>query len=251
MTSSSGGPADVSPDHPLPAHRLIEVPGERLAKWVARFGDRHGAPEVVVSLTDVTLTSPDGAVAVLDRPWVSAPASPDARPVTTVATPDSSPDARAGDWLGDLTTRALLGREAGVLLIRRGGYAVGVVADGTVTRHKVGTKYVQSRTAAGGWSQQRFARRRDGQAKALIGAACDALVGVLDGRVPPALVVGGDRILVADVLADPRLSPLSDLPRHELWDIADPRLRTLTEAAGRACAIRIRLNDAAAARPAR
>ena len=29
-----------------------------------------------------------------------------------------------------------------------------------LTAHKVGTRYVQSRTAAGGWTQQRFARRR-------------------------------------------------------------------------------------------
>ena len=32
------------------------------------------------------------------------------------------------------------------------------------TAHKVGTRHVQSRTAAGGWSQQRYARRRANQA---------------------------------------------------------------------------------------
>ncbi|MGW0243639.1 Vms1/Ankzf1 family peptidyl-tRNA hydrolase, partial [Micromonospora chalcea] len=32
---------------------------------------------------------------------------------------------------------------------------------------------VQGRTAAGGWSQQRFARRRDNQAKAALGDAAE------------------------------------------------------------------------------
>ena len=43
---------------------------------------------------------------------------------------------------------------------RRGGYAVGLASGGGFTASKVGSRHVQSRTAAGGWSQQRFARRR-------------------------------------------------------------------------------------------
>ena len=56
-----------------------------------------------------------------------------------------------------------------VVLVRRGGYAVGVASGDRLTAHKVGTRYVQSRTAAGGWSQQRFARRRANQADGLVG----------------------------------------------------------------------------------
>ncbi|MGL5852830.1 MAG: Vms1/Ankzf1 family peptidyl-tRNA hydrolase, partial [Phycicoccus sp.] len=61
----------------------------------------------------------------------------------------------------------------GLVLVRRGGYAVGVAAGGRLATHKVGTRYVQSRTAAGGWSQQRFARRRANQADELVGATAD------------------------------------------------------------------------------
>jgi len=44
------------------------------------------------------------------------------------------------------------------------GLLIGVASGDRLTAHKVGTRYVQSRTAAGGWSQQRFARRRTNQA---------------------------------------------------------------------------------------
>ena len=62
-----------------------------------------------------------------------------------------------------------------VLLLRRGGYAVALAAEDGLLAHKVGSRHVQSRTAAGGWSQQRFARRRGNQADALVGAVDDDL----------------------------------------------------------------------------
>src|SRR5262249_9142754 len=60
---------------------------------------------------------------------------------------------------------------------------------------KVGTRLVHGRSAAGGQSQQRFARRRENQAASAIGAAADTAVKVL---VPyaerlDAVGVGGDR----------------------------------------------------------
>ena len=59
-----------------------------------------------------------------------------------------------------------------LLLLRRGGYGVGRASQGgALAASKVGTRYVQSRTAAGGWSQHRFARRRDNQAAGLIDTA--------------------------------------------------------------------------------
>lgn len=67
----------------------------------------------------------------------------------------------------------------GVILVRRGGYAVGRVRGGKLLLHKVGTRYVQSRTAAGGWSQQRYARRRDNQADELVGAVVEHAARIL------------------------------------------------------------------------
>ena len=45
-------------------------------------------------------------------------------------------------------------------------------------------------------------------------------------RTPSGLVVGGDRTLVADVIADPRLAVLRGLPRRELYDLRDPTWRS-------------------------
>jgi peptide subunit release factor 1 (eRF1) len=54
------------------------------------------------------------------------------------------------------------------------------VADGgRLTASKVDRQYVQGRTAAGGWSQQRFARRRDNQARAAAADGVDLVVRLL------------------------------------------------------------------------
>lgn len=130
-----------------------------------------------------------------------------------------------------------------VLLVRRGGYAVGVVSGPTLTTHKVGTRYVQSRTAAGGWSQQRFARRRSNQADELVGAVTGHAVRLLAGSGARGLVIGGDRVLATGVLEDERLAMLRDLPRRELFDLPDPRLAVLQSAARRARAVLVTIQE--------
>lgn len=130
-----------------------------------------------------------------------------------------------------------------VLLVRRGGYAVGVASGDRLTSHKVGTRYVQSRTAAGGWSQQRFARRRANQADGLVGAAAEHAVRLLAGTRPAGLVVGGDRALVASLLEDDRLAGLRGLPRRELYDLPDPRLDVLRRALERGRAVRVTIQE--------
>lgn len=130
-----------------------------------------------------------------------------------------------------------------LLLVRRGGYAVGVAADGRLTAHKTGNRYVQSRTAAGGWSQQRFARRRSNQADELVGAVADHAVRLLAGAGARGLVLGGDRSLAEAVLGDDRLAGLRDLPRRGLHDLPDPRLEVLQRAAERARAVRVTIEE--------
>lgn len=132
------------------------------------------------------------------------------------------------------------------VLIRRGGYAVAVVdAAGRLAAHKIGTRYVQSRTAAGGWSQQRFARRRANQADALVGGVQDHLDRILreSGVTPVALVTGGDRQLVAEVLADPRRGGLADLVSRAYGSISDPRRAVLDDVIRRARAYEIVIDD--------
>ena len=118
---------------------------------------------------------------------------------------------------------------------------------GAFTSSKVGTRHVQSRTAAGGWSQQRFARRRGKQADELVDAVVGHARRILLGDdespregapgIPDGLVVGGDRTLVREVLAASALRALRGLPTRELYDLPDPEAR--------------RARDCAAARPGR
>ena len=112
-----------------------------------------------------------------------------------------------------------------------------------LTAHKVGTRYVQSRTAAGGWSQHRFARRRDNQADALVVSVIEHTLRIVLASPSDALVVGGDKALVRDVLADVRLARLAELPRRELFDLPDPKLVVLQQALRRGRAVRITLAE--------
>lgn len=130
-----------------------------------------------------------------------------------------------------------------VVLVRRGGYAVGLADGAAYTASKVGTRHVQSRTAAGGWSQQRFARRRGNQADELVRAVADHAARLLLAPPPAGLVVGGDKALVRDVLADPRLARLAGLPRRELYDLPDPRRSVLEDALRRGRAVRVTVED--------
>lgn len=130
-----------------------------------------------------------------------------------------------------------------VVLVRRGGYAVGLARGGVLVAHKVGSRYVQSRTAAGGWSQQRFARRRGNQADAMVEAVADQAARVLDVAGAAGLVLGGDRALAARVLRDARLTRLGDLPRRELYDLPEPSFAVLQRALERARAVRVTVSD--------
>ncbi len=201
--------------------RLIEVAPERLERWVAGFGERHDGATVVVD----GRVRPDGAVV----------------------------SATGGD--GSVACFTHFGHDPlGIVLIRRGGYAVGLASAGSLTSSKVGTRHVQSRTAAGGWSQHRFARRRGNQADALVDAVVGHAVRVLLGGnesprtgaagIPHALVVGGDRTLVAQVLEATALRSVAELPRRELYDLPDPRRAVLEDALRRGRAVRVELTDA-------
>ena len=130
-----------------------------------------------------------------------------------------------------------------VILIRRGGYAVALADSACLSAHKVGTRRVQSRTAAGGWSQQRFARRRANQADEMVRAVRDHLVRVLGETACVGLVVGGDRTLVGEVLEDARLRGIRDLPRRELYDLPDPNRAVLDRAIERGRAVRVTISD--------
>ena len=104
---------------------------------------------------------------------------------------------------------------------------------------------MQGRTAAGGWSQQRFARRRVNQAKAAAGTAADIAHRLLSPATSTlaALVTGGDRRTVETILGDPRLAVLATLRAERFLDVGEPRLATLEQAVTRARAVLILIRD--------
>jgi hypothetical protein len=151
-------------------------------------------------------------------------------------TPGSAP-------LAAFSAAARVPRRTAVLLVRRGRWAVGVFDGEQLVVSKVDARQVQGRTAAGGWSQQRFARRRGHQTDAVVASTADTAARVL---LPHAagldgLATGGDRGLVAEVLADPRLRALETLPRLGPLDVGEPTKAVLLGAPAQFRAVRVHI----------
>jgi len=198
---------------PPPGARTIAVGARRLPGWLAGFVARHGGAGVDADEHTVLLTGGDGA-----RAWLQVPFPPLAFNVD--------------EPVAALVEHVQRPRTVGVLLVRRGGHAAGVFAGTELVASKVGSRYVQGNTKAGGWSQQRYARRRVNQAAAAFAEAADVAARiVLPHRAElDAVITGGDRLAVDTVLADPRLEPLRPLVVEPLLPVADPRLRVLQAA---------------------
>ncbi len=110
---------------------------------------------------------------------------------------------------------------------------------------KVGSRLVHGRSAAGGWSQHRFARRREKQAAEASQAAAEVAVRVLVPKVDSleAVVLGGDRRAVDALRTDRRLAPIFALETGPFLDVPDPRLAVLQDTPRTFRAVRIRLLD--------
>jgi len=180
---------------------------------------------------EVILLAGDGSRAVLTVPFPPLPGADAERVVAALVEHAEAP-------------RTLL-----ALLVRRGGYASAVLAGDRVVASNVGRRHVQGRTAAGGWSQQRFARRREQQADRLVDAAVEAAAGLLlpAAATADALVTGGDRPLVSRSLADRRLTGLTTLARGPHLEVPDPRAAVVAELPRMVRLIPVRLEEADAA----
>jgi hypothetical protein len=132
----------------------------------------------------------------------------------------------------------------GLLLVRKGGFAVARLAGRELVDHKIGQRHVQGRTKAGGQSQHRFARRRDNQARVAYEAAADHAARIL-GTGLEALVVGGDRAAVEVVLADPRLAAAAAVRTSRWLPVGDPRRSVLDAAVVDACSVGVEVTNAA------
>jgi Actinobacteria/chloroflexi VLRF1 release factor len=226
VTSVAGGPA-------AGGGRWVEVDPARLARWLAGFAQRHGRYEAGGMAGGIRLRAADGSVAECLTP----PGAPKPEDL------DGPGDLDAPVDLDGFVAAATEPRRLGLLLARRGGVAVGIANGDELEVSKVDSRYVQGRTAAGGWSQQRFARRRENQARAAATGAADIAARLLlpaAGRLA-AVVTGGDRQTVDAILADVRLGPVAALRAERFLAVGEPKLATLAAAVRQARAVRIRL----------
>lgn len=202
---------------------VVEIEAGALVGWVNRFAGRNdGLVDLSAGPDAVVVTGGDGTTARIDVPFPPM-ALGDREPLEAV-----------------LHHVAALGA-VGVILVRAGAHSVGVVRDGVVLSSSTDRQYVQGRTAAGGWSQQRYARRRGNQVKASRQSAADTAARVLGPITASlaALAVGGDAGAVDAVLADPRLAAITGLPRRFFGDLPEPRRAVLDDIATRLTAVEI------------
>ncbi len=162
---------------------------------------------------------------------------------------------RGGDAPAAITAavaaHAAASRAVGVLLVRLGGYAAGVFTGYPpgLADAKTGSRLVHGRSAAGGWSQHRFARRREKQASEALGAAADAAVLVFGrwaatgGRRLDTVVLGGDKRAAAELRADPRLAPYLAIATERFLTVPDPKRAVLEAAPKGFLAVKIRLTE--------
>ena len=136
-----------------------------------------------------------------------------------------------------------------MLLVRLGGYAAGVFSGSQpqLVASKVGSRLVHGRSAAGGTSQHRFARRREKQAREALEAAADNAVAVFGGFGGhlDAVVLGGDKRSAAALREDARLRPYLDIAVERFLTVPDPRLVVLQGTPRLFRAVRILLAETA------
>ncbi len=194
----------------------VLVPPARVERWVDNFAARHGETELAVRDGALAGRAGDGSTFVARLPFA--------------ASYDGPPDAAS------LAAAAQAPGSWGVLLVRKGGFAVARLAGHDLVEHKIGQRHVQGRTKAGGQSQQRFARRRGNQARQAYEAAADHAARILGSRALP-LVTGGDHGAVDEVLADVRLRGMT--PVGPWLAVPDPRRAVLDRAIADALSVGI------------
>ncbi|WP_182376392.1 acVLRF1 family peptidyl-tRNA hydrolase [Nocardioides sp. WS12] len=198
----------------------VFVPVARWPRWVSNFAASHGDP--VLSVVDGALlgNAPDGSHFSAHLPFSIAY--------------DDLPDA------GALADSVAVPERWGVLLVRKGGFAIARLEDRALAESKVGQRHVQGRTKAGGQSQQRFARRRDNQARAAYEAAADHAARILPGV--DVVVAGGDHTAVTEVLTDARLGKVQIVGAWHA--VPDPRRGVLEKVVADAQALMVQVENA-------
>src|SRR4051812_36750282 len=108
--------------------RTVAVPAARFARWVENFGTRHGEPSLAVRDGALNGVAADGSTFAAHPPLSGQ----------YVGEPD------IGRFLAAIDPPATWG----VLLVRKGGFAVALMNGAEIAEHKIGQRHVQGRTKA-------------------------------------------------------------------------------------------------------
>lgn len=199
----------------------VLVPAERVTRWFENFESRHGSFTLSVDSGALVAVAEDGETATARLPF--------GRDFDGAATVPA------------LTEAALTPTRWGILLVRKGGFAIAAGTDQVITLSKVGKRHVQGKTKAGGWSQQRFARRRDNQSREAYEAAAEHAFRILIQEFGGVDVVtcGGDRAAIEAVLEDHRFKGRLGLRDPRWLPVPDPNRAVLEQAVTDARAIEV------------
>ncbi|WP_146361838.1 Vms1/Ankzf1 family peptidyl-tRNA hydrolase [Arthrobacter yangruifuii] len=192
----------------MPGSRTTYVSADRLSGWLERFEAAQGTVEFVPENEGLRVRAVSGAEARLFAPWPA--------------------DGRPGRGANDVERLASLAGQArtlGLVLVRRGGYAVGVAREGRLLGSKTGSSNM----------------RRANAAEALAGTVAEQAAAVFSSATPEYLVFGGDRVLAEQVAARREFSRWAALPRLRPLDVPDPKAAVLAQAARNAASVFVRV----------
>ena len=146
-----------------------------------------------------------------------------------VAPPFPVTETRALAYWDDGPLRRLLAADfvVGVVLVRLGRFSVARLRGGELLESKTDARYVKGRHQAGGTSQLRYTRVREGQIHRLYGKVCAAAQDLLAPR-PDYLVLGGERFTLNGLLKEcPVLAQAAGITLKRRLNIRDPKRDTL------------------------
>ena len=140
------------------------------------------------------------------------------------------------DWDDGPLRRVLDGDyTVGVVLVRLGRFSVAVFKGGELVEAKTDSRYVKGKHHAGGTSQLRYTRVREGQIRRLYDKVCEEVRARL--ALPAAnldyVVLGGERFTLNGLVKDcPALAALAPITQKRRLNIRDPKRDTLPQVAG-------------------
>ncbi len=215
---------DMTPEPGEPASSLYLKAGALTGFLAAKGQEDHGWKERLSRLGSNVLDSDTGLAAFRkgSDAVVVLPPFP--------LVPEKS-DSLSSEWdVAPLLTLLETEYLTGVVLLRLGRYAVAVYQGEKLLSSKTDTRYVKGRHAAGGTSQKRFQRIREGQIRRIYDKTCL----VVKDQFSPHLeqmefvFLGGDRFTLNGLIkVCPLLDRLKPLTLGRRLNIRDPKHDTL------------------------